>query len=158
VVGEKVTNLTQQTPQIVLALDVGTKRIGVAVGDTRFRIPRVLPALANDADLWENLAKLIQQEQADVLVLGRPRNNNGEPTAQTHKIEQFADELKQHIQLPLAWSDESLTSVRAEEIMRARPHFTESLLRDGHLDSEAAALFLSDYLENQAAHAEVGRG
>ncbi len=51
--------------------------------------------------------------------------------------------------IKIVFQDESLTSVKAEEILRERKNFQDGMLRDGTLDSEAAALILSDYLESR---------
>jgi putative transcription antitermination factor YqgF len=64
---------------------------------------------------------------------------------------QFADQLKRTVAAEVVLQDESVTSVEAERRLRGRKDFRESMLRDGTLDSEAATLILTDYLE-EASH------
>ena len=129
----------------VLALDVGGRRIGMAVGDTEMKIPRILPTLEVSDGVFEQITDTITYEGVDTIVIGYPRNLSGEVTEQTKITEQFATELKQHIDISVEFQDESLTSIRAEEILRERgkPYSKPDI------DAEAAALILQDYLERQ---------
>jgi putative Holliday junction resolvase len=81
-------------------------------------------------------------EDADTIVVGYPRNQSGEPTAQTAYVEEFAKQL--HDMAPhLVFQDESLTSVLAEQRLRAQGKpYTK-----GDIDAQAAAIILQDYLE-----------
>jgi putative Holliday junction resolvase len=126
-----------------LALDIGERRIGVAVGDDVVRIAIPMEAIEVDGSEIEAIAKYIAREEADVIVVGYPRNQSGEPTAQTAFVEAFADRLK-IITSSIVFQDESLTSVLAEQRLKAlgKPY------TKGDIDAHAAALILQDYLEN----------
>ena len=125
-----------------LALDVGEKRIGVAVarGDVRIAIP--LETIEVDGAEIERIAKIIKLEGASAVVVGYPRNQSGEPTAQTAYVEKFASQLR-GLAPELIFQDESLTSVLAEQQLNA----TRKSYSKGDIDAKAAALILQDYLE-----------
>lgn len=128
----------------VIALDIGEKRIGAAVaaGDVRIAVP--IDALEADGTELETIVRIIAKEGAETVVIGFPRNQSGETTAQTAIVEAFAARLSDAISIPLVFQDESLTSVQAEVQLKAygRPY------GKGDVDSQAAALILQDYLEN----------
>lgn len=129
----------------VLALDVGGRRIGMAVGDTDMKIPRILPTMEVTDGVFGQITDIITYEGVDAIVVGYPRNLSGEATEQTATIEKFADELKQHIDIAIEFQDESLTSIRAEELLRQRGKpYSKS-----DIDAEAAAIILHDFLERQ---------
>jgi len=125
-----------------LALDVGERRIGVAVGDSGVRIAMPFDVIEVDGKELERIAKLVIDEEADTIVVGYPRNQSGEPTAQTAYVENFAATLKDIVP-NIAFQDESLTSVLAEERLKAlkKPY------SKGDIDAQAAAIILQDYLE-----------
>lgn len=125
-----------------LALDVGEKRIGVAVGDSGVRIAVPFETVDVDGLEFERIARLVIQEAADVVIIGYPRNQSGEPTAQTAYVENFASQLTD-IAPRIVFQDESLTSVLAEQQLKAhgKPY------SKGDIDAQAAALILQDYLE-----------
>ncbi|HMQ09182.1 MAG TPA: Holliday junction resolvase RuvX [Candidatus Nanoperiomorbaceae bacterium] len=136
---------------VVIGLDIGTRRIGVARGDLAVGIATPLAAIGNDNETFEQLKKIISQENTQTIVVGLPRNSRGEETAQSEISRRFADRLKHTVTAEVVLQDESVTSVEAERRLRGRKDFRESMLRDGTLDSEAATLILTDYLE-EASH------
>lgn len=142
--------------KIILGLDVGTKRIGLAKGDPSVKIATNLAAITNDQQAIDKITKIADQLQVSAIVVGLPRNNNGKETGQSDFCRQFADKLISQLQsnnlsqVTVVMQDESLTSVEAEKRLRQSKSFTESMLRDGTLDSEAANIILTDYLERTA--------
>lgn len=128
-----------------LALDVGEKRIGVAVGDSGVRIAVPFETVDVDGLELERIARLVIQEDADAVIIGYPRNQSGEPTAQTAYVENFASQLTD-IAPRIVFQDESLTSVLAEQQLKShgKPY------SKGDIDAQAAALILQDYLEQLA--------
>lgn len=139
---------------IVLGLDVGTRRIGVAYGDTEVKIAAPLDAIENDGNALDKLAKLVARMNVSTVVVGLPRNGNGGETKQSQYSRQFADDLGDALSInsvsdvDIVMQDESLTSIEAEEeLRRDKRHFNDKMLRDGTLDSQAAVIILTDYLE-----------
>lgn len=131
------------TSKRLLGLDVGTARIGVALGDSAVRIAVPYDHIEVDGNEVEAIARLAIQDGTDIIVIGYPRNQSGEPTAQTGLVEAFADKLKD-FDARIAFQDESLTSVMAEARLKARgQNFSK-----GDIDSEAAAIILQDYMES----------
>lgn len=124
-----------------IGLDVGERRIGVAAGDTAVRIAVPLDTVEVDGNELKRIAEFAVRDNIDAFVVGYPRNQAGEATAQTQFVEEFAKTLEDIA--PVIFQDESLTSVLA----------TERLERNGkpyakaEIDAQAAAIILQDYLE-----------
>ena len=128
--------------QSLLALDVGERRIGVAIADSSIRIAVAYDTIAVDGTEVAQVRELLSQESIDVLVVGYPRNQSGESTKQTAYVEGFVEKLGQ-LDVSIVYQDESLTSVMAEEILKQRKQPYEK----GEIDALAASLILQDYLE-----------
>ena len=126
----------------LLALDVGEKRIGVALADSAVRIAIAYDTILVDGTEIEQIARLIGFENIDIVVIGYPRNQSGEATKQTECVEKFAERLN-GIAPEIVYQDESLTSVQAEERLKAsgKPYAKSDI------DALAASLILQDYLE-----------
>jgi len=127
----------------VLALDVGDKRVGVAVASLAARLPRPLTTLINDAQIWEELKKLAADEGVGQFVVGLPRGLEGQATAQTAAAQLFADELAEKLGVPVHLQDEAVTSRQAEAELEARGKPYE---RDD-IDTLAAVYILQDWLD-----------
>ncbi len=128
----------------ILALDVGEKRIGVAVANSIARLAVPLLTLDNNDQVVDVIDGLVKEHNASCIVVGNPRDMQGNATAQTTFSHAFADSL-QRIGLPIVFQDESLTSVHAEEQLRERG---EPFVKQD-IDALAAALILRDYLAEQ---------
>lgn len=126
----------------LVCLDVGEKRIGVAVADVSVRIAVPFATIEVDGSEIESIAEIVIKEAADTIVVGYPRNQQGEATAQTKYVENFVEKLES-LDKKIVFQDESLTSVLAEQqlISHKRPY------SKGDIDAQAAALILQDYLE-----------
>ena len=126
----------------LLAFDVGEKRIGIAEGDTLLRIAFPVGTIFVDGLEFERIGQLIAEKEPEVLVVGYPRNQSGMDTQQTGVAHDFANQLRQ-FDLKVAYQDESLTSVVAEQRLRERNKPYEK----ADVDSEAATIILQDYIE-----------
>jgi putative Holliday junction resolvase len=127
----------------LLCLDVGEKRIGVAVGDSSVKIAISFETIVVDGTEVEQITELINKESADILIIGYPRNQAGESTAQSIFVENFASKLSD-IAPKIVFQDESLTSVIAEQrLISYHKPYTK-----GDIDAAAAAIILQDYLES----------
>lgn len=141
--------------RVGIGLDIGEKRIGVARGDSDVKLASPLAPIANTVMALGQIIQVIRDQSANFIVAGLPRNSQGVETAQSEYSRQFVERLRMELaktDLPVSlyFQDESLTSVRAEEILRARNNFHENQLRDGTLDSEAATIILGDFLNSQS--------
>lgn len=131
--------------QKILALDVGAKRIGVAVARLDVGIASPLVTLANDEAVWERLQQLVAEHGSGAFVVGLPRGLDGQETAQTREAETFMAELRAHIGLPVHAQDEAATSLKAEEELKTRKKPYEK----GDIDALAATYILEDYLRER---------
>ncbi len=133
----------RQSPTL-LSLDVGEKRIGVAIAEHGVKIAVPLMTINVDGREFEQIADLITDRRVTALVVGYPRNQKGESTEQSHYVEQFVGHLRPMIDA-IYYQDESLTSVLAEQQLKAMGKPYEK----GDIDAQAAALILQDYLEQR---------
>lgn len=130
----------------ILALDIGEKRVGVALARAGIRVPVTLDTLERQAEnFWEKLAAVIKEHDISRVVIGLPRGLEGQETAQTKYVQIFAEEFLNHFSLPMHWQDEALTSVQAESILdgSGKPYIKADV------DALAASLILADYLETE---------
>ena len=132
----------------IIGLDVGTKRIGVAKADTSVRI--AIPngyVLVNGQEIPEILC-IARLNDTNFFVVGLPRSNDGNETAQSAYARKFADTLAASMPgARIYFQDESLTSVVAEERLKKRKKNFEK----GEIDAEAASIILQDFIEHYAA-------
>ena len=127
-----------------ICLDVGEKRIGVAVADNAVRIAVAYQTIEVDGNEIQAIAELVVSEGVDTIVVGYPRNQSGEATAQTAYVEAFAERLTD-LTKTIVFQDESLTSVIAEQRLQSyKKPYTK-----GDIDAQAAAIILEDYLESK---------
>lgn len=126
----------------ILALDVGDTRIGVALANAEVRFANPLTTLLHNDEFWANLEALIGEHDVVLIIVGLPRNLNGDATEQTRKVEAFVDELQAKLPLPVRFQDEAATSVKAEAELRARKKPYEK----ADIDALAATYILEDYL------------
>lgn len=127
-----------------LALDVGGRRIGVAIADKTTRIAHPLTALINDELVYATIGRLVTEHHVVALVVGLPRGMDGQRTRQTETVEAFVLQLRQQIDLPIYWQDEALTSKQAEDELSSRGKPYEK----GDVDALAACYILEDFLKD----------
>jgi putative holliday junction resolvase len=139
------------TLKSVLSLDVGEKRVGVAVASFDAHLPRPLLTLHRTDTFFQQLADIIDSEGAAAIVVGYPRGLDGQTTGQTRSIEAFVKELKTHIKLPTYFQDEAVTSKQAEAELKARgkPY------QPGAIDALAATYILEDFIREHHNLSEV---
>lgn len=133
----------------MLALDVGKKRIGLAVSDPLGVTAQGLPTLERTR-VREDLSKLKElAEQRDVklLLIGKPLHMSGRESRQSEYTDEFARRLSEHVGLPVVFWDERLTSAEAERLLREGGATLEQ--RKKAVDRMAAILLLESYLENR---------
>ncbi len=125
---------------VYLGIDYGSKRIGLALGNSETRIAQPLVTLdATAGDYWNRLSRLIRQHNVSELVVGLPRGLDGGETDQTKAARLFAGELAA-FKLPIHLQDEAGTSELAKE------RIGKKLAFKAQIDAEAAAIILEDFL------------
>ena len=131
----------------VLGLDVGSKRIGVAVSDPLSITAQGLETVRrqNKRLDFEQLEKIIRDYQVVEIVVGLPLRLSGAEGTQSDKMRQFAEELRRRFQLPVHLWDERLTSAQANRLLRETDM---SIRRRGEVvDQMAAVLILQSWLD-----------
>jgi len=121
----------------MMAFDYGTRRVGVAVGNSITKAGQALKTIAAPSGdlLFQEIGKLLKEWQPDHLVVGRPVHPDGSPHEMTAKAVRFGNQLHGRFQLPVSWVDERYTSAVLEG---------SSEMHD-NLDAHSAALILEQY-------------
>jgi putative Holliday junction resolvase len=127
----------------VLGIDYGLKRIGLAVSRGGER-PERLEVLANDEHFTQRLLELVAHESVRTIVVGLPRNLDGDDTPQTHLVRHFAEQLRGHVGADIVLQDEADTSNVGRERLKREGLADREIER--LIDAEAAAIILEDYL------------
>lgn len=139
-----------------LGLDVGQRRIGLAVGEVIAKELSTLTA-PKETKFYEprgrdwavgQLREIVKNESIDALVVGQPVNEQGQATHESRLIKEFADYLGQSLDLKVHFTNETLTSFMAADILEG-----EGLSKDKaelRIDQLSAQLILQQYLEDNA--------
>ena len=159
----------------LMALDVGEARIGVAVSDATGFLASPYTTLhvsRNEAETWEAIQGLIEETEAEGLIVGLPVSLDGQLHGQAKRVQAFADRLKQHITIPLTFWDERLSTVEAERLLVERGQEAYERRSGGNrrkqgqrgkgrrrrgqqeIDALAAAVILQEYLDQQSKKTE----
>jgi putative Holliday junction resolvase len=151
------TPATTPAHRRVLGLDVGTKRIGMAVSDPMGITAQGLETLQrrNKRVDFEALGKVIREFEVAEIVVGYPLRMSGAEGAGADKMQRFAEELRQRFKLPVHLWDERLTSAQANRLLRET---NMSIKRRGEVvDQMAAVLILQSWMDaQQSAGADGG--
>lgn len=159
---------------VCLALDVGDARIGVAISDATGFLASpytTLHVTRDEAQTWSTIERLIEETGAEELVVGLPISLDGAVHSQGKHVLAFADRLKEHITIPIAFWDERLSTVEAERLLVERTGTepgkrkkavsgrkqsrSKRQRKKQEIDALAAAVILQEYLD---AHASSTRG
>ena len=154
----------------LIALDVGDARIGVAVSDSMRFLASPYTTLyvdrGNEAKLWAEIQRCIDETEAGGLVIGLPISLDGQIHAQGERVQAFAERLKQHIDIPITFWDERLSTVEAERLLAERNQQQRGRRQGGggqghrqgggrakrrgkghEIDAMAATVILQEYLD-----------
>ena len=132
----------------MLAFDYGTRRIGVAVGNTLIRMAHPLTTITEEANVtrFAAIASLIGEWRPDLLVVGRPVHADGAAHEMTARAERFACQLEGRFGLPVARVDERYTTVAAEAALAAGGVAPRD--RKAVRDQAAAQLILQSWFDD----------
>lgn len=130
-----------------LALDVGNKRVGMAVGSSEARIATPLAVIerTNAAQDAARILEFVREYEVGHIVVGLPRNANGTVSQQETLTRKYVDGIKSALAVPLTFYDERFSTSAALERQRARG-LNEKRGR-ATLDASAAAVILQDFLD-----------
>lgn len=129
----------------VIALDLGGRRIGIAVSDSGI-VATPHSVIRNEGDVIAKLANLARELEAETFVVGIPRRTHA--SANDRKYREFAEELRQKTCKQVVLWDESLSTVEASERLRASGRNRREVQKD--IDMHAAAVILQSYLDETA--------
>ena len=135
----------------ILGIDVGRRRIGLAISDATRTLARPLTALTVGDDdgpdrVAKEIARLAEEEDGlSAIVVGMPARLDGTPSEQTPYVARFIDALKGRTAIPVFEEDERLTSREAESRLAVRERDWRK--RKARLDAASAAVILQDYLD-----------
>lgn len=132
----------------VLALDHGTKRVGLAISDEMGMIAQPLMFLPAEpvAEFFEGLKKVISEKGVDQILIGVPRNMDGTYGPAAEKARKFVEQIKATVTVPVRTWDERLTTVAANRAL-----IEGGMRRDQRklkVDQTAAAIMLQSYLDS----------
>ena len=132
----------------ILAIDHGSKRMGIAISDELKMIAQPLEYILSEpfADFLGRLKEIVHEKQVEMILVGMPRNMDGSYGPAALKVEEFVAVLKDAIVIPIKTWDERLTSAQANrfliqaDVRRAK--------RKEKVDKTAAAILLQSYLDS----------
>lgn len=132
----------------ILAVDYGKKRTGLAVTDPLQIIANGL-ATVPTAELYDYLVKYTQTEQVELIVVGEPKQPNGEPSENLARVKEFVARWKKRQQIPVVYYDERFTSVLAHKAMLDGGLRKKARLNKALVDEISATIILQSYLESK---------
>lgn len=131
----------------ILAIDYGSKRVGIAITDPLKMFAYPLVTFNNDSKFWEKFLNIFKEYEVELIVLGYPLLKSGDKSKSTLLVEKFQKELGSKLkEIPIELVDESYSSQKAmENIIEAVP--SKKKRRDKSLiDKNAASVILQEYL------------
>jgi len=138
----------------ILALDPGTKRVGIAISDELKLIAQPLEFVPAEPfpDLVARLKQLIQEREVELILVGMPRNMDGTYGPAAARVQEFVSELKKALPVRIKKWDERLTTVQANRLLLEANVRRDK--RKQNVDKMAAAILLQSYLDslNESAH------
>ena len=133
----------------ILSIDYGRKRTGLAVTDPLQIIAGGL-ATVSTSELFDWLQAYIQREQVERIVIGEPRQPNGEPSENLQRVQQFVNRWRNvHPEIPIDYYDERYTSVLAHQAMIAGGLRKKARQNKALVDEISATIILEDYLRSR---------
>jgi putative Holliday junction resolvase len=135
----------------ILAIDYGTKRIGVAVSDALGMLAHPRGIIENGPKMLDNILALIAREEVKKVIIGIPRTLSNSDSEMTKQVIAFRDKLAARLDplgIPVESRDERLTSIMAETNIRSRELPRNRRHEKGLRDEEAARILLQEYLDS----------
>jgi putative holliday junction resolvase len=133
----------------IIALDLGTKRVGIAVSDALSISIRRLDALprTNWKQLLRDVDNAVHSFDAQTVVIGLPLRLNGSQGDAAFEARRMAEKFARSLKVPVYLQDERLTSAEAEQNLRLAGHQSDEIAK--LVDSESAAMILTDFLSDE---------
>ncbi|MBK6796163.1 MAG: Holliday junction resolvase RuvX [Acidobacteria bacterium] len=139
----------------ILAIDYGSKGIGIAISDELQMMARPLTTIRRErmkmSEIYDRISSLVQENQAGELVVGMPLNMDGSRGDAAISVEKFISKLKEKMEIPVFAVDERLTSHEADQILREMGVGEKE--RRARSDEYAAMIILQDFLDQKSRQA-----
>ena len=133
----------------ILSIDYGKKRTGLAVTDPLQIIAGGLATVAT-SELFDYLQAYIAREKVEMIVIGEPRQPNGEPSENLARVQQFVNRWRKAVpQVPIQFYDERFTSVLAHQAMLDGGLKKKARQNKGLVDEISATIILEDYMRSK---------
>src|SRR6266542_4457595 len=134
----------------ILAIDHGTKRMGIAISDELGMIAQPLEFIPAEpfADFLARLKEILNDKQVERILVGMPRNMDGSYGPAALKVQEFVAALKEAVAIPIQTLDERLSSVEAHRLLTEAG--VSGRQRKGKVDKSAAAILLQSHLDGRA--------
>ena len=133
----------------IVSIDYGKKRTGLAVTDPLQIIPGGL-ATVSTSTLFEYLSDYVQKEQVERIVIGEPRQPNGQPSENLARVQQFVNRWRKAMpQIPIEYFDERFTSVLAHQAMLEGGLKKKARQDKALVDEISATIILQDYMRSK---------
>ncbi len=133
----------------ILSIDYGKKRTGLAVTDPLQIIAGGLATVAT-SELFDFLKAYIAREQVEMIVIGEPRQPNGEPSENLARVQQFVNRWRKAVpEVPIQYYDERFTSVLAHQAMLDGGLKKKARQNKGLVDEISATIILEDYMRSK---------
>jgi len=130
-----------------LAIDYGNKRTGLAICDAAETIASPLTVIQGQTNLLTKIADIVEAERVEAIVIGLPLNMDDSQGPHAKLIFKFAEQLKAHVDIPIHFQDERLSTFGAEEKLAAADYTRGK--KKKRLDAVAAAQILEAFLEQK---------
>ncbi len=132
-----------------LCLDLGSRRVGVAISDETGLIASPIGVIFVKSRQYvlQEVVRLLQQKEAQSLVIGLPLRMNGQEGIESGRAREFARQLSQLTDVPIEFMDERLTSVEADRLMQLEGMRPQK--RKANIDARAAAIILQSFLDTK---------
>lgn len=139
--------------ETILGFDFGEKRIGVAVGNTVTSQAQALTTLhvESNAARLDAVEKLVDGWQPASFVIGQPAHADGRPHEVAHLAKKFGNRLTEKFKLPVAYINETLSSLEASRMLTERG--VRGIAQKAEIDAVAAQVILQSYLDERCKHA-----
>lgn len=132
----------------VLGLDLGRKRVGVAISSGILATGLQIIKFDNEDQFIEDLKQVLEKEKIDRIIIGMPLSDQEEETEQSRWTKYIAKKIKDSIELPVEFVNEAFTSAQAQLNLLHKHNFRKQISRE-EIDIESARLILEQYLNEQ---------
>ena len=138
-----------------MGLDVGTKTIGVALGDPMYIIAQAYTTIKRNklSDDIEKLLEIINDQSVEEIVIGLPKHMNNKEGASAQRSRSFGKELQERLNREVIYQDERMTTLSADRILMESGVRREN--RKEHVDAVAATFILQTWLDKSKRHKET---